>query len=230
MSRTAIITSLSIEVMQRLRHFGDFVTVPLAIVVFVGLAGMFRLYLVLAGVAAWTLLEYLVHRIVFHRYSVGRRLQRLHHDRPNDPDAERSSFSTLLIAFPIGFLLIVVEGVEDGSAIFAGLLLGYLAFIVVHYAVHRWPIEPNSWLYSAKMRHLTHHRFDNCNYGVTTIFWDIVFRTNARIIGERVRAGPSRIKNGSRGLAAGCLGSQERTHAPRQLTVLFDHILGPAQQ
>src|ERR1035437_1019159 len=156
MSRTAIITSLSTEVMQRLRHFGDFVTVPLAIVIFVGLAGMYRLYLVLAGVAAWTLVEYLVHRIVFHRYSVGRRLHRLHHDRPNDPDAERSSFSTLLIAFPIGFLLIVTAGVEDGSAIFAGLLLGYLAFIVVHYAVHCWPIEPNSWLYSAKMRHLTH--------------------------------------------------------------------------
>ena len=88
MSRTAIITSLSTEVMQRLRHFGDFVSVPLAIVIFVGLAGMYRLYLVLAGVAAWTLLEYLVHRIVFHRYSVGRRLHRLHHDRPNDPDAE----------------------------------------------------------------------------------------------------------------------------------------------
>jgi len=86
-------------------------------------------------------------------------------------------------------LLIVTAGLEDGSAIFAGLLLGYLAFIVVHYAVHRWPIEPNSWLYSAKMRHLTHHRFDNCNYGVTTIFWDIVFRTNARIIGERIRSG-----------------------------------------
>jgi hypothetical protein len=64
MSRTAIITSLSTEVMQRLRHFGDFVSVPLAIVIFVGLAGMYRLYLVLAGVAAWTLLEYLVHRIV----------------------------------------------------------------------------------------------------------------------------------------------------------------------
>jgi sterol desaturase/sphingolipid hydroxylase (fatty acid hydroxylase superfamily) len=85
--------------------------------------------------------------------------------------------------------------VEDGSAIFTGLLLGYLAFIVVHYAVHRWPIEPNSWLYSAKMRHLTHHRFDNCNYGVTTIFWDIVFRTNARIIDERIRSGA-----GSKGL------------------------------
>jgi sterol desaturase/sphingolipid hydroxylase (fatty acid hydroxylase superfamily) len=189
MRRTTINTSLSAEGMRRIRHFGDFVTVPLAIVIFANLAGMNRLDLVLVGVAAWTLLEYLVHRIVFHRYSVGRRLHQLHHDHPNDPDAERSSLSTPLIASLIGFLLIASAGVEDGSAIFAGLLLGYLAFIIVHYAVHRWPIETNSWLYSAKIRHLTHHRFENCNYGVTTIFWDIVFRTNARIIDERVRSG-----------------------------------------
>src|SRR6266849_2614632 len=101
MRGTALTTSLSTEVMRRLRHFGDFVTVPLAIVIFVGLAGVYRLYLVLVGVAAWTLLEYLVHRIVFHHYSAGRRLHRLHHDHPNDPDAERSSLSTPLIAFPI---------------------------------------------------------------------------------------------------------------------------------
>ena len=175
--------------MRQLRHFGDFVTVPVAIVIFVGLAGAYHLYLALAGVVAWTLLEYLVHRIVFHRYSAGRRLHWLHHDHPNDPGAERSSLSTPLIASPIGFLLIVTAGVKDGSAIFAGLLLGYLAFISVHYAVHRRPIGPNSWLYSAKVRHLTHHRLDNCNYGVTTIFWDIVFRTNARIIEERIRSG-----------------------------------------
>src|SRR5450631_4764296 len=112
-------SSLSAGVMRRIRHFGDFVTVPLAIVIFADLAGTYRLYLVLAGVAAWTLLEYLVHRFVFHRYSVGRRLHRLHHDQPNNPDAERSSLSMPLIAFPIGFLLIVTAGVEDGSAIFA---------------------------------------------------------------------------------------------------------------
>jgi sterol desaturase/sphingolipid hydroxylase (fatty acid hydroxylase superfamily) len=190
MGRTGIITRLSAEVTRRIRHFGDFVTIPLAIVIFLGLAGTYRLHLVLVGVAAWTLLEYLVHRFVFHRYSsLGRRLHQLHHDHPNDPDSERSSLSTPLLAFPIGSLLIGAAGLEDGSAIFAGLLLGYLVFIAVHYAVHRWPIEPNSWLYSAKMRHLTHHRFENCNFGVTTIFWDIVFRTNARIIGERLRSG-----------------------------------------
>ena len=165
-------SSSSAGVMRRIRHFGDFVTVPLASVIFIDLAGVERLYLVLAGLAAWTLLEYLVHRFIFHRYSsVGRRLHQLHHDDPNDPDAERSSFSTPLIAFLTGFLLIAVAGVEDGSAIFAGLLLGYLAFITVHYAVHRLPIGPNSRLfYSTKLRHLTHHRFENCNFGVTTSF------------------------------------------------------------
>jgi hypothetical protein len=36
--------------------------------------------------------------------------------------------------------------VEDGSAIFAGLLLGYLAFISVHYAVHPLCLSQTYWL------------------------------------------------------------------------------------
>ena len=97
MTRTAMIMSLSAELMWRIRHFGDFVTVPLAIVIFVDLAGMDRLSLVPAGVMAWTLLEYLVHRIVFHRHSLGRRLHQLHHDNPSairtrkDPASVRRS-------------------------------------------------------------------------------------------------------------------------------------------
>src|SRR5258707_1914523 len=106
MRRTAIMTNLSAGAMRRIPHFGDFVTVPLAVVILVDLAGMYRLHLVLVGLAACTLLEYLVHRFVFHRYSAGRRLHQLHHDHPNYPDSERSSLSTPLLAFPIGFLLI----------------------------------------------------------------------------------------------------------------------------
>ncbi len=189
MRQAASMTSLSAKVMRCIRHFGDFITVPLAIVVFLDLAGEDHLYLVLAGFAAWTLLEYWVHRSLFHRYWLTRRFHQLHHDHPSDPDAERSSLSTPLLAFPVGLLLIEAAGMQDGSAIFAGLLFGYLVFIVIHYAVHRWPIEPGSWLYATKMRHLTHHSLENCNYGVTTIFWDIVFRTNARIFTGRIRSG-----------------------------------------
>lgn len=172
--------------MRRIREFGDFVTVPLAILVFLYFAGLYRLHLAVAGVVIWTLLEYLLHRFFFHRHYLGSRLHKLHHDHPSDPDAERSSLSTPFIALPIGFLLIAIAGVEDGSAIFAGLLLGYLAFIVIHYAVHHWPLEPSGWLYAAKMRHTTHHRLENCNYGVTTLFWDLVFLTYVRVVRQPI--------------------------------------------
>jgi hypothetical protein len=36
------------------------------------------------------------------------------------------------------------------------------------------------------MRHLTHHRLETVNYGKTTIFWDVVFGSDARIISERL--------------------------------------------
>jgi sterol desaturase/sphingolipid hydroxylase (fatty acid hydroxylase superfamily) len=188
MRQEASMTNLSAAVIRWIRHFGDFVTVPLAVAVFLELAGEDRFYLALAGFAAWTFMEYWVHRIMFHRYWLTRRLHQLHHDHPSDPDAERSSLSTPLLALPVGLLLIGAAGVQDGSAIFAGLLFGYLVFIVIHYAVHRWSIGPGSWLYSTKMRHLTHHSLENCNFGVTTIFWDIVFRTNARIVTGRIRS------------------------------------------
>ena len=145
-------TSLSGDVMRRIRHFGDFVTVPLAILIFVDLAGLHRLHLVLAGFAAWTLLEYLVHRFVFHGHSWAGRLHKLHHAHPNDPDSERSSLSTPLLALPVGALLIAATGVEVGSAIFAGLLLGYLIFITIHYAVHRWTIGPRTSQIASVMR------------------------------------------------------------------------------
>jgi sterol desaturase/sphingolipid hydroxylase (fatty acid hydroxylase superfamily) len=180
---------LSGAMIRHIRHFGDFLSVPLAIMIFAGLSGMDRLYLVPLGFAVWTLLEYWVHRVAFHRYSVTRRLHQLHHDRPSDLEAERSSLSTPFLALPVGTVLIATAGLEDGSAIFAGLLGGYLTFIAIHHAVHRWPIEPGSLLYSAKMRHLTHHHLENCNFGVTTDFWDFLFRTNAKVIGGDVRSG-----------------------------------------
>src|SRR5436305_10525490 len=99
-------TTPSGRLMRGIRHFGDFVTVPLAAAVFVWLSGRDRLYLVVLGFAGWTFLEYVVHRIIFHLHCVGHRLHQFHHDNPCDPDAERSSLSTPLLALPVGYLLI----------------------------------------------------------------------------------------------------------------------------
>jgi len=52
MRRAAIIAGLTAGLMRRIRHFGDFVTVPLAAVIFLELAGIYRLHLVVMAVAA----------------------------------------------------------------------------------------------------------------------------------------------------------------------------------
>src|ERR1700743_1476895 len=98
-----------------IKHFGDFITIPLAILFFAGVAGLDRFPLVLAGLAAWTLVEYLVHRFAFHHrfFSMGRRLHQLHHDHPSDPDSERSSLSTPLAASPFGLIVLGAAGIED---------------------------------------------------------------------------------------------------------------------
>src|ERR1039458_9127140 len=120
---------------QRILYLADFVIVPLAIVVLVNVAGLTRFPLIAVGFAVWTLAEYLLHRFALHWLPAGLRLHQPHHDHPSDIDLERSSLSTPLTACPIGLVL---------SALFTGLLLGYLAFIVMRHAVHRWTIEGNS--------------------------------------------------------------------------------------
>lgn len=60
---------------------------------------------------------------------------------------------------------------------YAGFLVGYGAFLFVHYAVHHWTIRPTDTLYRLKMMHAAHHRLDDVNYGVTTTLWDRVFGT-----------------------------------------------------
>jgi sterol desaturase/sphingolipid hydroxylase (fatty acid hydroxylase superfamily) len=185
MRLAAFLTNRSADLWRWVRHFGDFVTIPIAILILAGAGGVSRLPLVVVGLAAWTLVEYLMHRFVFHRFPIGKRLHQLHHDHPADPDAERSSLSTPLVAAPFALVVLGLFGLDDGAPIFAGLLAGYLVFIAVHHAVHRWPIEPGAWLYTIKLRHAAHHRFDNRNFGVTTGFWDVVFRTEARGVGKR---------------------------------------------
>jgi len=47
-----MIGKLPTEMMRRIRHFGDFVTIPITIAIFVDLAGIECLYLILVGAAA----------------------------------------------------------------------------------------------------------------------------------------------------------------------------------
>jgi hypothetical protein len=88
--------------------------------------------------------EYWLHRVVFHfepTHGLGARLHWMmhgvHHDHPNDPlrlVMPPSASVPLALAFHGLFWLVI--GGNQATAFSAGFLAGYLAYDMIHYAVH----------------------------------------------------------------------------------------------
>jgi sterol desaturase/sphingolipid hydroxylase (fatty acid hydroxylase superfamily) len=118
------------------------------------------------GLLAWTLGEYIIHRIVLH--SIAPVQHGIHHARPKDP------IDKIFWQIWVAFILVYMTA---GGALLAGALVAYAWYLFVHYCAHHDPaILPVSLL----KHHRDHHRFANRNYGVTTRFWDRIFGTMLR--------------------------------------------------
>jgi sterol desaturase/sphingolipid hydroxylase (fatty acid hydroxylase superfamily) len=131
-----------------------------------------------AGVLAWTLLEYLLHRVLFHHAPVLSHIHDLHHRSPQDligtPAWASVAIGLIAIASPSWAAL----GFDLGTAATAGLVAGYLWYVFVHYAIHHWRPRRRSYLYRARLRHARHHHLSHSgNFGVTTALWDHIFGT-----------------------------------------------------
>jgi sterol desaturase/sphingolipid hydroxylase (fatty acid hydroxylase superfamily) len=173
--------------LSRSGYYADFVVYPLAILALLAsalvLEGAWRYWtlcaFVLAGVATWTLFEYLLHRHVLHRVPVLHDMHEAHHADPAALVGTPSWLSLLL--FLLGALLPAWWGLgsEPASAFTAGMMFGYLCYVGVHHVTHHWRLQPGTFLYWLKHRHARHH-FSKTpgNFGVTTPFWDIVFGTD----------------------------------------------------
>jgi len=142
----------------------------------------------LFGVFSWTLLEYLLHRYIFHfEPNPASELQRdasflihgIHHDYPWDRDRlVMPPTVTAVIAFVVWFGFRFMGDVE--YAWFAGMVLGYVWYDLTHYYLHH--AAPTTafgkWL---RRYHLVHHfQTPDRRYGITTPLWDFVFRTYPR--------------------------------------------------
>ena len=142
------------------------------------------------GAMLWTLVEYLLHRFVYHKVVVVRELHGMHHTHPNDFIG--APFWVSIVGFSsILVVCALLWDFEIASGITGGLIVGYLSYLLMHDAVHRWHLGERSWLRSHRLRHLRHHRnVEPGNFGVTTGFWDLVFGT--AIVPERAR-GPKPV-------------------------------------
>ena len=139
------------------------------------------------GILLWTLIEYLIHRYIFHyepKSHLGKRLHYIvhgvHHDYPND--ARRlvmppSISVPLAVLFYLLFLLIFGR---LAPSVFAGLIFGYVCYDMLHYATHHFPMKRGLWLW-LKQYHLRHHyKDDDIGFGISSPLWDYVFGTTRK--------------------------------------------------
>src|SRR5256714_12861827 len=104
--------------------------------------------LFLLGILLWTLLEYLIHRYIFHyepKTRIGKRLHYIihgvHHDYPNDA---RRLVMPPSVSVPLAFLfygIFLLIFCCFASIAFAGLVFGYVCYDMLHYATHHFPMK-----------------------------------------------------------------------------------------
>lgn len=138
----------------------------------------------LFGIFFWTLMEYVIHRWAFHyepKSETGKRVHFLvhgiHHDYPRD--ATRLVMP-LLVSVPLATLFYLAFRAVFGEyhfAVFAGFVLGYVAYDTIHWATHHAKMQGKIGAF-LKTYHLKHHYGDeHTAYGVSNPLWDYVFST-----------------------------------------------------
>lgn len=138
--------------------------------------------LVLAGIASWTAIEYVLHRFVLHGLQPFRRWHEEHHRRPRALICTPTILSATLIAMLVFLPTLLLGDLWQACALTLGLLTGYLGYAITHHAIHHWRSGGNAWLKQRKRWHGLHHCIDEpACYGVTSAFWDHVFGTTYRV-------------------------------------------------
>jgi sterol desaturase/sphingolipid hydroxylase (fatty acid hydroxylase superfamily) len=148
----------------------------------------------LVGAVTWTLLEYLLHRFVFHstlaKYA-GAKEHRRHHALGDyfAPWWQKALAALLAIALVLP-LFSLIAGLQLGAVGTAGFISMYFLYEILHRRAHTHPPRGRYGRWRRK-NHFAHHFVDpRLAQGVTTPFWDLVFGT--RLVVDRVRV-PRRL-------------------------------------
>ena len=148
------------------------------------IAPLSNLWLFLAGFIAFTLVEYIIHRYVFHipattpaRENFQYKAHGVHHDYPRDksrlamPPVMSVTLATILF---LGYKWLMGS---YGLPFAAGFLAGYASYLCVHYSVHAFK-PPKNFMKILWIHHAIHHyKEPERAYGVSSPLWDVIFRT-----------------------------------------------------
>jgi len=136
------------------------------------------------GVLLFTLVEYLVHRYVFHMEPTTKRKEEIvykfhgvHHDFPRDKD--RLAMPPLVSSTIVAILFVILRytlGVYT-FAFLPGFVIGYCSYLGVHFIVHAYQ-PPKNFFKHLWIHHGIHHYKDQERaFGVSSPLWDFIFGT-----------------------------------------------------
>lgn len=138
----------------------------------------------LAGILAFTFVEYMMHKHFFHMEPdtpVKDKLQYtvhgVHHDYPKDKDRlAMPPFVSLAYALIFYGVFTLVMG-DFALYFLPGFLTGYSAYLGVHYMVHAYQ-PPKNFLKVLWVNHAVHHYKDpDAAFGVSSPLWDYILGT-----------------------------------------------------
>ena len=156
------------------------------------------LLLVVAGFLSWGLVEYVLHRFIFHYEAQSERARTLlyamhlaHHD---DPRSQERLFASLTMSVPIaaGYCLLVWALVGNWHAmvyVFIGLVAGYFSYEALHYQAHHGAPRWRLFKYLKKYHLLHHHQTPELRFGVTSPAFDYLFGTFRPVSWKRAALG-----------------------------------------
>jgi dihydroceramide fatty acyl 2-hydroxylase len=142
--------------------------------------------LIAVGILSWQLIEYGLHRYIFHYSARSRFGQKLvyaahlsHHDNPRAPSKFLSGF---VLSAPIATAYWLLLYLASGSAHFATYLLigvgvGYISYQLLHFQAHHRRPRLRVFRYLQTYHMLHHYRTPELRFGVTSPVIDLVFGT-----------------------------------------------------
>ncbi|MBY0435480.1 MAG: sterol desaturase family protein [Cyclobacteriaceae bacterium] len=139
------------------------------------------------GLLAFTWVEYMVHRYIFHisthteaRAKFQYTAHGVHHEFPKDKS--RLAMPPVL-SITISTLLLLLLRLVLGDLVFSflpGFLTGYAAYLSVHYMVHAFQ-PPKNFFKVLWVNHGIHHYKNGEGvYGVSSPLWDYVYGTMSK--------------------------------------------------
>jgi sterol desaturase/sphingolipid hydroxylase (fatty acid hydroxylase superfamily) len=138
------------------------------------------------GVLSWTLIEYGLHRFVFHfdaRSAFGRKLvYAVHLSHHENPRALNRLFASLILSLPIAAAYLLLAWIATGSLhaaafLFAGLSAGYFGYEWLHFQAHHRRPRLRFFRYLRKYHLLHHYQTPGLRFGVTSPLIDMLLGT-----------------------------------------------------